>query len=587
MSAARWFAAALLAGACGAAAGQSSLESAVMPGKVIEAHAKVEAECGKCHVRFNRAAQTGLCLDCHKDVAGDVRSGGGFHGRQREKSCRACHTDHKGREARIAAFDERAFDHGATDMALRGAHARLECRACHAAGGKFRDAPHACVACHRKDDAHKGRLGEACADCHAETSWKDTRFDHSRTAFALRGRHAEVKCQACHASERFKEAPTTCIGCHRKDDAHKGRFGERCAECHGERAWKPATFDHDRDTAYPLRGRHRAVRCEACHRGPLHQEKLAKACVACHRGDDVHKGSLGAKCESCHSEASWKKASFDHAKETSFPLRGRHARIACASCHKQPASQVKLAKDCYGCHRADDEAKGHRGRFGDKCANCHGEDAWKPARFEHARDAHFPLRGKHAALKCESCHRGVLYRDKTGARCADCHQKDDRHRGQLGAQCESCHGERDWKSARFDHNRSRFPLLGRHAGVECRACHASAAFKDARTDCVSCHRKNDVHKERLGPRCESCHNARDWRAWDFDHARTRYRLEGAHRKVACVDCHRAPAPAGIRLDFACVSCHARDDVHQSQFGARCERCHVTSSFKEVKPWTGR
>ncbi len=561
-----------------------------MPGPVIEGHAKFEAECAKCHMRFNRAAQSGLCMDCHKPIAADVRAGRGLHGRQKEKTCRACHTEHRGRAAKIAAFEEKRFDHAATELPLRGAHAKVECRACHVAGKKFREAPQACVACHRKDDKHKGNLGPACADCHGESSWKDTHFDHSRTAFPLTGKHVQAACKDCHAGERFKGTPKDCYGCHRADDdakGHHGRFGQKCAECHSDRAWKPATFDHDRDTKYPLRGKHRQIACDSCHRAPLHTEKLAQACVSCHRKDDTHKGGLGPKCESCHNEASWKKASFDHDKDTTFPLRGRHASAKCESCHKEPAAKVKLPKDCYGCHRADDDAKGHRGRFGEKCAACHDEKAWKPARFEHLRDAHFALRGKHAAIRCDACHRGVLFKDKTPARCVECHQKDDKHRGQLGPQCDTCHSEADWKSARFDHNRSRFPLLGRHAGLECRACHASPAYKDAKTDCVACHAKDDVHKQRLGPKCESCHNARAWRAWDFDHAKTRYPLEGAHRKVECLACHRAAAPAGIRLDMACVACHARDDVHNGQFGARCERCHAVTKFKEVKPWTGR
>ena len=43
-----------------------------MPGKVIAGHAKYEAECSNCHVKFDRAAQDGLCRDCHKPVGADV-----------------------------------------------------------------------------------------------------------------------------------------------------------------------------------------------------------------------------------------------------------------------------------------------------------------------------------------------------------------------------------------------------------------------------------------------------------------------------------------------------------------------------------
>ncbi|MDH4175848.1 MAG: cytochrome C, partial [Betaproteobacteria bacterium] len=75
-----------------------TLESVLSPGPVIKGHAKVENECSKCHVRFNRDAQDGRCLDCHKETAADVRAHVGLHGRQKPQPCRECHTDHRGRD---------------------------------------------------------------------------------------------------------------------------------------------------------------------------------------------------------------------------------------------------------------------------------------------------------------------------------------------------------------------------------------------------------------------------------------------------------------------------------------------------------
>jgi len=82
-----------------------NIETIMAPGKLIQAHAKVEEDCKQCHVRFDRKAQDGLCMACHKDVGADVRGKSGFHGRLADNSCRACHTDHKGREQNIAAFE--------------------------------------------------------------------------------------------------------------------------------------------------------------------------------------------------------------------------------------------------------------------------------------------------------------------------------------------------------------------------------------------------------------------------------------------------------------------------------------------------
>src|SRR5690348_627332 len=83
-----------------------NLERAIMPGPLSEAHARLEGECGNCHVRFNRAEQSQRCLDCHKEVASDVRDRRGYHGRLAERQCSSCHTEHKGRATRIVRLDE-------------------------------------------------------------------------------------------------------------------------------------------------------------------------------------------------------------------------------------------------------------------------------------------------------------------------------------------------------------------------------------------------------------------------------------------------------------------------------------------------
>ena len=64
----------------GVAAAQNLLEKLVIPGPVIQGHAKVEQECGKCHEPFSRQSQTRLCLDCHKETAADRKARKGFHG---------------------------------------------------------------------------------------------------------------------------------------------------------------------------------------------------------------------------------------------------------------------------------------------------------------------------------------------------------------------------------------------------------------------------------------------------------------------------------------------------------------------------
>jgi hypothetical protein len=108
---------------------------------------------------------------------------------------------------------------------------------------------------------------------------------------------------------------------------------------------------------------------------------------------------------------------------------------------------------------------------------------------------------------------------------------------------------------------------------------------------VGCHLKDDKHKARYGTECQSCHNARHWDLWTFDHAkRTRFVLDGAHATVACERCHTQPAPKGklaAALATNCLSCHRRDDVHDGAFGNACDQCHTTDQWKRVRPRVGR
>jgi hypothetical protein len=91
----RWALLALLLGlGLRTAASAQGIESVIRPGEVIQGHAKWEEECAKCHVRFDRAAQDRLCMDCHKEVGQDMRERTGYHGRLKPQACRSCHTDH-------------------------------------------------------------------------------------------------------------------------------------------------------------------------------------------------------------------------------------------------------------------------------------------------------------------------------------------------------------------------------------------------------------------------------------------------------------------------------------------------------------
>lgn len=425
------------------ASAQSVLEKLVMPGPLAEGHAKYEGECARCHEPYSRSSQTKLCLDCHKDITADRATGSGLHGRDRlakAGDCKQCHTEHKGREADITQFDRETFSHDATNFALTGAHRTASCDGCHVGKAKFRKAPTVCFECHKKVEPHRGRLGERCENCHNVFKWRDTKpFDHGKTHFPLVGAHKDVRCTTCHAGEVYKELAVTCVSCHRLQDVHAGRYGEKCDSCHEQVKWRPGRFDHSK-THFPLRGAHEKVKCDSCHTGNLHRDKLATTCVSCHRKQDPHQGKLGERCERCHGETDWRKSvSFDH-DLSRFPLVGLHATVPCEECHRSPTYKGEPTV-CEKCHRDY-----HQGRLGGRCADCHNPNGWSRWRFDHARQTAWPLTGAHQKLVCEACHKAPSPPTlKLATDCYSCHRAADPHGGNYGRSCERCHVTTSWR----------------------------------------------------------------------------------------------------------------------------------------------
>lgn len=487
-------------------ADERDMRTLLMPGPLTAKHAKEETRCEACHDAFAKEAQDKLCLDCHKDVAADMRGGEGFHGRRLTPgmACVACHSDHRGRDADITALDRESFDHARTDFPLEGPHQAAACAGCHAEGRKWRDAPQECLGCHRDEDRHRGELGEQCADCHTVTAWSDARFDHGKTEFGLEARHAETACASCHPDQRYRDTPTACGACHAISDVHRGRRGENCAACHVADDWKLNAFDHTRSTKFPLRGEHRKVGCAGCHHLQEFAAVSGSACVDCHRGDDVHGGRNGGECARCHSESSWRETQFSHDLKTRFPLLGKHAETRCEACHTVDATAATTPATCVACHRDEDV---HAGAEGFECGDCHRESGWLDSlRFDHDLSS-FPLLGAHTGQACQSCHFDKAYKG-TSTECENCHRQDDRHEAGLGNQCGQCHSPAGWSLWKFDHDtQTEFVLKGAHREAGCRSCHAGPAGSSPLSrECVACHRADDRHRGQFGRDCDQCHS---------------------------------------------------------------------------------
>jgi hypothetical protein len=184
---------------------------------------------------------------------------------------------------------------------------------------KFRAATTTCVGCHR--DVHLGQVSTQCETCHSvqRAKFAVAAFAHDTTSFALTGRHDTVACALCHKTEtgafpagrgtaiRFTPVATECRACHM--DVHLGQVADRCETCHTTQTFHVAGYRHqNRSLAQFFSGKHATASCVACHktataqfpagRGTAVRFQADTRCVACHT--DVHRGSLGANCISCH-----------------------------------------------------------------------------------------------------------------------------------------------------------------------------------------------------------------------------------------------------------------------------------------------
>lgn len=491
------------------------MEGLVMPGEVIKKHSRIEKTCDKCHSAFDRSKQSKQCRECHKEIAKDIKDQRGYHGKiigVSDRECRTCHTEHKGRDADIIQMDQELFDHDKTEFKLKGAHKSVECSNCHKKIGVYRQPEKVCIDCHKADDPHKERMGKKCENCHIEGSWLPARFDHSNTKFKLENTHRDIGCKNCHVNERYDDTPRNCYFCHYLNDVHGGDRGIRCQDCHKDERWSDVLFDHDKDTEFKLKGGHKSLICKDCHRKHIFKDHVETTCIGCHEKQDVHLKRYGKRCDVCHIEDSWEKIVFDHKKDTTFPLKGKH-------------------KD----------------------------------------------------TDCGLCHREVMFEEEAPSTCAECHRLDDAHDGQEGDKCENCHDETGWsEKVVFDHGLTKFPLHESHLFLTCEDCHTTNKFKDEKVTCNSCHKKDDVHKKKLSVACELCHRPSQWMAWEFDHDKqSDYPLDGKHKGLDCLACHKDPVEDKFHTPKTCIGCHEKDDVHAGQLGKQCGTCHITESWKTI------
>lgn len=168
--------------------------------------------------------------------------------------------------------------------------------------------------------------------------------------------------------------------------------------------------------------------------------------------------------------------------------------------------------------------------------------------------------------------------------------KKSPHGEKFSIDCTVCHVTENWHKIKpgFDHNKTRFPLVGQHRMVGCRKCHISMEFSKAKTKCSECH--TDVHQGTVGNDCERCHNTTSWIVPNVKsiHQQVGFPLRGAHATADCRRCHTSPSTLrfdNIRTD--CYACH-KDKYNATAgktydhrvlgFDTDCAHCHNRSGM---------
>ena len=162
-----------------------------------------------------------------------------------------------------------------------------------------------CITCHTPEyletatPIHKGAFPETCFECHTNTAWSPSIFEHG---------NAVSPCLACHT---FDYDGTS-------DPTHRGLFPTTCDQCHGTQAWRPALEGEHPDNKFEISG------------GP-HQ---GYECLQCHNPDlGVSTGGVNADCVGCHEgEHSQAKMADKHKEENDYNFDPANPGF-CLECH--------------------------------------------------------------------------------------------------------------------------------------------------------------------------------------------------------------------------------------------------------------
>jgi len=245
-----------------------------------------ELDCRSCHTSLSFKDIATNCISCHADI----------HQQTLGNDCARCHTPLSWVVENITEMHEQ------TSFPLMGAHATVDCNACHQSETNVRFSPihPECISCHKQDydmaknPDHKSiGFSTDCSVCHKQTSmdWLGVGIVHS--FFPLEQGHQISDCSQCHKTTNYNDISPECINCHQIDytnakNPDHSLFPTQCNLCHTLAVgWMPATFTNH-DSRFPIySGNHKNEwdQCIECHINP--GDFSTFSCVKCHEHNNA------------------------------------------------------------------------------------------------------------------------------------------------------------------------------------------------------------------------------------------------------------------------------------------------------------
>jgi hypothetical protein len=238
------------------------------------------------------------------------------------------------------------------------------------------------------------------------------------------------------------------------------------------------------------------------------KHNLCSDCQADYHKGQFTKQGITPDCSSCHTTKGFSTFTYtiEQHNESVFPLEGAHLATPCFACHKKTEkwSFREIGIRCNDCHTDIHDPYIDKKYYPEaNCKICHSTGRWSEINFDHSKTG-FSLSGVHLNQSCRACHftkekEGIVNQRFSGltSTCSNCHK--DIHAGQFDnngiTDCFRCHDFDNWKAGKFDHNKTRFVLDGRHINVACNKCHkptlvnetAYVLYKINDFACKDCH----------------------------------------------------------------------------------------------------